>query len=90
MMMTKPLKSNPGGQLAPDEVIGRDRLVARLWDTLEGRSVVLTAERRMGKTSILKKMMAKPPNGFITISRDLENISSPLEFVERLFDDIKS
>jgi AAA+ ATPase superfamily predicted ATPase len=90
MMMTKPLKSNPGGQLAPDEVIGRDRLVARLWDTLEGRSVVLTAERRMGKTSVLKKLEAQPLKGFVTIRRDLENISSPLEFVERLFDDIKS
>jgi len=88
--MTKPLKSNPGGQLAPDEVIGRDRLVSRLWDTLEGRSVVLTAERRMGKTSVLKKLEAQPLNGFVTIRRDLENISSPLEFVERLFEDIKS
>lgn len=88
--MTKPLKSNPGGQLAPDEVIGRDRLVARLWDTLEGRSVVLTAERRMGKTSVLKKMEAQPRDLFKTIRRDLENISSPLEFVERLFEDIKT
>ena len=88
--MTKPLKSNPGGQLAPDEVIGRDRLVARLWDTLEGRSVVLTAERRMGKTSVLKKMEAEPRDLFKTIRRDLENISSPLEFVERLFEDIKT
>ena len=88
--MTKPLKSNPGGQLAPDEVVGRDRLVAPLWDTLEGRSVVLTAERRMGKTSVLKKLEAQPLKGFVTIRRDLENISSPLEFVERLFDDIKS
>ena len=88
--MTKPLKSNPGGQLAPDEVVGRDRLVARLWDTLEGRSVVLTAERRMGKTSILKKMEAEPRDLFKTIRRDLENISSPLEFVERLFEDIKT
>ena len=90
MMMTKPLKGNPGGQLAPDEVVGRDRLVARLWDTLEGRSVVLTAERRMGKTSILKKMEAEPRDLFKTIRRDLENISSPLEFVERLFEDIKT
>ncbi|MGL5033463.1 MAG: hypothetical protein ACRC6M_06640, partial [Microcystaceae cyanobacterium] len=88
--MIKPLKSNPGGQLAPDEVVGRDRLVARLWDTLEGRSVVLTAERRMGKTSVLKKLEAQPLKGFVTIRRDLENISSPLEFVERLFEDIKS
>lgn len=90
MGMLKPLKSNPGGQLAPDEVIGRDQLVARLWDTLAGRSIVLTAERRMGKTSVLKKLEAQPIRGFVTIRRDLENIGSPLEFVERLIEDIKS
>lgn len=88
--MIKPLKSNPGGQLAPDQIIGRDQLVTRLWDTLEGRSVILTAERRMGKTSVLRKLEAEPLKGFVTIRRDLENISSPLEFVERLFEDIKS
>jgi len=88
--MGKPLKSNPGGQLAPDEIVGRDRLIMRLWDSLQGRSVVLTAERRMGKTSVLKKLEAEPREGFITIRRDLENISNPLEFVERLLEDIKS
>ncbi|MFM7580397.1 MAG: hypothetical protein ACKO5Q_26120, partial [Microcystaceae cyanobacterium] len=35
-------------------------------------------------------MEAEPREGFITIRRDVENISNPLEFVERLFEDIKS
>jgi hypothetical protein len=45
------MKTNPGGQLAANEVIGRDRLIAKLWQILERQSLVLTAERRMGKTS---------------------------------------
>ena len=52
------MKANPGGELALDEVIGRDQLIRRLWDTLNRQSVILIAERRMGKTSVIKKMVA--------------------------------
>ena len=40
------------------------------------------AERRTGKTTVLKKMLANTPAGFIGIYQDLEGISSPGEFVE--------
>jgi ATP/maltotriose-dependent transcriptional regulator MalT len=53
------MKANPGGQLTPGEVIGRDRLIRKLWRVLETRSLVLSAERRMGKTSVIKKMTAE-------------------------------
>jgi len=32
-------QANPGGILAPEEVVGRDALVARLWRVLEKRSL---------------------------------------------------
>ena len=48
------MRVNPGGHIPPSEVIGRDRLIANLWRHLERQGVVLTAERRMGKTSIIK------------------------------------
>ena len=38
---------------------GRDDLVNGLWETVDRQSVLLTAERRMGKTSVLKKMDAE-------------------------------
>ena len=60
--MIKPLKSNPGGQLAPSDVIGRDKLISHLLDALEKHGVVLTAERRMGKTTILRKIQAEAPS----------------------------
>jgi hypothetical protein len=47
------MRTNPGGGLAPEEVVGRDALIADLWDKLERHSVMMTAERRMGKTSVL-------------------------------------
>jgi hypothetical protein len=42
------MKSNPGGQLPVDEILGRDALIAELWDILARTSVVMTAERRIG------------------------------------------
>ena len=53
------MRTNPGGGLAPEEVVGRDALIADLWDKLERHSVMMTAERRMGKTSVLRKMLAQ-------------------------------
>ena len=84
------MKTNPGGQLAPDEVVGRDRLIAQLWDILERQSVVLAAERRIGKTQMIKKMMAEAPGDLLTIYRDLEGIRTLLEFVELVFKDVEA
>lgn len=84
------MRANPGGQLAPQDVVGRDRLIARLWRLLQRQSLVLGAERRMGKTSIVKKMTAEPAAGVIPIYRDLESIREPLEFVQYIFDDVDS
>lgn len=52
MLIGPPLRANPGGQLAADEIVGRAELVARLLETLKLRSVVLTGERRLGKTTL--------------------------------------
>ncbi len=47
------MKANPGGQVAPSDVVGRDSLISNFWDIIERQSLVLSAERRMG-TSKLK------------------------------------
>ena len=83
------MRANPGGSIPPNEVVGRDRLIERLWTTLERQSLVLTAERRMGKTSILKKMQAEPRSGKLLFFRDLEGINTPLAFVQVVFDDVR-
>jgi len=79
------MKANPGGTIAPADVIGRDKLVTRLWDVLRRQSVLLTAERRMGKTCLIKKMEAESPPDVLSVYRDLEGIRTPLEFAEDVF-----
>ena len=83
------MKANPGGQLAPSEVVGRDQLIAQLWDILERQSVVLTSERRIGKTQMVKKMKAEASEDVLAIFRDLESVRTPLEFVELVFRDVE-
>ncbi|MCL1469138.1 hypothetical protein [Argonema antarcticum] len=83
------MRANPGGQVAPSEVIGRDRLIERLWDILERQSLVLSAERRMGKTCVIKKMEAEAPADKLPIYHDLEKVRSPLEFVEVVLQDVE-
>ncbi len=65
------MRANPGGQLSPNEVVGRDRLIAQLWDILERQSVVLTSERRIGKTQVVKKMEAEASDEIFVVYRDL-------------------
>jgi hypothetical protein len=83
------MKANPGGEIAPAEVMGRDKLIFDLWRILEQQSVILSAERRMGKTSVIKKMRSEATADKLPIYRDLENIRSPLEFVETIFKDVE-
>ena len=83
------MRANPGGQLAPAEVVGRDALIANLWRVLERQSVVLTAERRHGKTQVIKKMLAEPPPGKLPVYHDLEGVRTPMEFVEIVLEDVE-
>lgn len=83
------MKANPGGSIAAEDIVGRDRLVERLWQTLSRQSLVLVAERRMGKSCVIKKLQAEKPAGVLTFVRDVENVATPLEFVERIYHDVE-
>lgn len=83
--MLKPMLPNPGGKLMPDEIIGRDKLIRQILDILERQSLVLTAERRIGKTQLLNKMLAEHEIEFHFIYQDLESIRTADEFAEDIF-----
>lgn len=84
------LVANPGGTLEPIQIIGRDPLILRYWEVLERRSLVLAAPRRMGKSSICRRMIAWPPEGFRPHHRDLEGGRRAADLVRWLFDDVSS
>jgi AAA+ ATPase superfamily predicted ATPase len=84
------MRANPGGQLSSTEVIGRDKDIKRIWRSLERQSVILVSERRIGKTSILKKMRDDAGDSKVIYFRDLEGIISPLDFVETVLRDVQA
>ncbi len=83
------MKANPGGNLDPQQVYGRDALIELLWDRLEMQSILVNAERRIGKTQVLRKMFLQPKAGWKPILRDLEKLHSAQEFAELVYDDVQ-
>ena len=82
-----PLPINTGGNLPHDQVVGRDILMATVLERLGNQSVIIGAERRMGKTSLLRKLEAEANDkAFVICYRSVENTSSPTEFVEAIIE----
>ncbi len=71
-------------QVDPRRVVGRDRLIQRIWRKLEGSSLRFTAERRIGKTTVMTKMEAEPQSGYHVVFMELEGVDSPERFAEVL------
>ncbi len=69
-------------QVGPQNVVGRDKLIETIWKKLETWSLQFTAERRVGKTTVMTKMAAEPKAGYEVLFMDLEGIDSPTRFVE--------
>lgn len=84
------MRANPGGILAPEDVIGRDHLIDQLWRVLEVQSIVLTSERRIGKTSVIRKMVAAAGPDRICFLRDIEDFRSPNEFIAGIYADVQA
>lgn len=77
-----------GGNVPPDRVVGRDEFISKMWATLEDQSIVLVSERRIGKTSVLKKMFKEPLSGWCPLYMPIEGVASPIEFVGQVIDEV--
>ncbi len=82
------MKSNPGGQIDVKAAIGRDRLIKTLWEAIEQQSLIITAERRIGKTTVIKKMQAQPLAGWVPVYQDLEGFHTATEFAMSVYKEI--
>ncbi len=82
------MNTNPGGVLDPSHVVGRETEIERYWTHLQTRSLALLAPRRVGKTSICRRMAADGRRGFVCRWRDLEGNTRASEFVQQVYQDI--
>ncbi len=84
------MRANPGGEIDPADVLGRAPLIQAIWRVLQRQSLELTAERRIGKSSVIKKMTAEPADGFFAVYQDLEGIRTRLQFVESIYRQVEA
>jgi hypothetical protein len=85
-----PLQPSPGGQLAPEQILGRDAIIAELWQALDTQSVYVNDLRRIGKTQVMRKMHSNLPAGWHSVKRDLEGCHTVVEFVGLVCQDAMS
>ncbi len=71
---------NPGGQVSPEQTVGRDAFIAELWEILPAQSIYMNDLRRIGKTQIMKKMHAEPRPRWSTVYRDVSSCGTAEEF----------
>ena len=68
----------------PDELYGREDFIDHLWRQIEGNNILLLAPRRFGKTGVMRHVFLRPLKGYLPVYFDLEDVSSPQEFVWRV------
>lgn len=80
-------------QIGPVRVVGRDKLIEQIWTRLRkppGQgSLRFTAERRIGKTTVMTKMAAEPKDGFDVLFLEVEGIESCHQFAALLLNRVK-
>lgn len=85
-MTPSEMKANPGGHISPEYIFGRDVLIDQIWDRLDQQCVLINAERRIGKTCVIKRMVAHPRTGWFPVFQDLEKITSADEFARSVYE----
>ena len=82
------MQINPGGRLNIRDVVGRDNEIARYWEILARQGLVLSAERRIGKTHIALKMRDECQSGYLPFYQDLESVHSVVELIRSIYDTV--
>ena len=79
------MQINPGGRLDTKDIIGRDQEIDRYWRVLQRQGLVLSAERRIGKTHILFKMREECQGGYLPLYQDLEAVHSIADLIRSIY-----
>lgn len=73
-----------GNVVRGENFFDREKLIEKIWSTLETDNVLLAAPRRVGKTSIMHYLIDHPASGFKVIFLDGQNFNSPEDLVTDL------
>ena len=73
-----------GSPVRSGELWDRERELNKIWEVLETGSVLLTAPRRFGKTSLMLKLVDEPREGWQAFYFDAEGFSKPEDFIAEI------
>jgi len=73
-----------GSPVRGGELWDRERELNKIWEVLETGSVLLTAPRRFGKTSLMLKLVDEPREGWQAFYFDAEGFSKPEDFIAEI------
>ena len=80
---------NIAGQLVEgDNFFGRATEIRRYWRGLETDNLLMLAPRRVGKSSVLKRMKAYPENDMSVVFADVSDCSTEFAFIKRLYNEV--
>ena len=68
----------------PEELYGREDLVDYIWHQIAGCNILLLAPRRFGKSGVMRHVLLRPRDGYLPVSLELEDVTTPQEFVWRI------
>ena len=77
-----------GSPVRDDDFWFRKDFIEDLWEALEKHNVLLLAPRRIGKTSVMYRMLDYPKDGLLVIHMNVEDIENPDDFFIALVDAI--
>jgi uncharacterized protein len=77
-----------GSPVRGDDFWFRNEFVDTLWESIDKHNVLLIAPRRIGKTSIMYRMLDFPKNAWSVIHLNVEDIKTPAEFFITIVDAI--
>ena len=83
------MESVTGAPVVGDDLFGREQELAHIWQMLErGAHVLMTAPRRVGKTSLMRELERDPRDGWIVAYADVEACTEPSEIIAEILGEI--
>lgn len=80
-----PIAPQTGGSVAVADVIGRDDLIIRVLNLIRsGNSLILVDPRRMGKTSMLRRLANEPGPNTSAVMLSQEGVATDLAFFQNM------
>ena len=83
------MESVAGAPVVGDDLFGREQELAHIWQMLErGAHVLMTAPRRVGKTSLMRELERDPRDGWIVAYADVEACTEPGGMIAEILGEI--